>query len=107
MHVVLGATGHVGSAVVSALLDRGEPVTLVTRDAKRAEPFTRRGAVAAVADIHDTPALRAVLQRGHSAFLLMPPADPATDTVVEERRTVHHTPNGATQPFNWLAARLR
>lgn len=27
--------------------------------------------------------------------------------VVEERREVHHTPSGATQPFNWLAARLR
>ena len=88
MHIILGATGHVGSAVAMALLDQGEPVTVVTRDPRRAERFTRRGAVAAVADIHDTDALRAVLQQGRSAFLLMPLADPSTDTVVEERRTV-------------------
>jgi uncharacterized protein YbjT (DUF2867 family) len=71
-----------------ALLDQGEAVTVVTRDARRAEPFTRRGAIAAVADVHDADALRAVLQRGRSAFLLMPSADPSTDTVAEERRTV-------------------
>jgi uncharacterized protein YbjT (DUF2867 family) len=88
MHIVLGATGHVGSAVTTALLDRGEPVTVVTRQADRAEPFTRRGAAVAVADVGDTAALRAALQRGRRAFLLMPPADPATDTVAEERRTV-------------------
>jgi uncharacterized protein YbjT (DUF2867 family) len=88
MHVILGATGHVGSAVAAALLERNQPVTVVTRDARRAEPLTRRGAVAAVADLHDTAALRAVLQRASSAFVLMPPAAPSTDTVAEERRTV-------------------
>jgi uncharacterized protein YbjT (DUF2867 family) len=88
MHVVLGATGHVGSAVTMALLDRGQPVTVVTRNRDRAEPFRRRGAEVAVVDVGDTSGLRAVLQRGRHAFLLMPPADPATDTVAEERRTV-------------------
>jgi uncharacterized protein YbjT (DUF2867 family) len=88
MHIILGATGRVGSAVAMTLLDQGEPVTVVTRDPRRAEPFTRRGAVAAVADVHDADALRGVLQQGRSAFLLMPPADPSTDTVAEERRAV-------------------
>jgi uncharacterized protein YbjT (DUF2867 family) len=88
MHIVLGATGHVGSSVATSLLDRGEPITVVTRDERRAKPFTRRGASAAVADVRDADALRAVLRRGQSAFLLMPPADPATDTVAEERRTI-------------------
>jgi uncharacterized protein YbjT (DUF2867 family) len=88
VHIVLGATGRVGSAVANALLDRGEPVTVVTRTSDRAEPFRRRGAAVAVADVRDSAALRAVFQRGRRAFLLMPPADPATDTVAEERRTV-------------------
>lgn len=70
------------------MLDRGEPVTVVTRDSRRAEPFTRRGAAVAVADVRDHDALRAALLRGRYAFLLMPPADPATDTVAEERRMV-------------------
>lgn len=88
MHIVLGATGHVGSAVTTALLDRGQPVTVVTRNGDRAEPFRRRGAAVAVADVGDTQALRSVFQRGRHAFLLMPSADPSTDTVAEERRTV-------------------
>jgi uncharacterized protein YbjT (DUF2867 family) len=88
MHIVLGATGHVGSAVAMALLDRGEPVIVVTRDPRKAERFIRRGGGAAIADIHDTDALRPALQRGRSAFLLMPPAAPSTDTVGEEHRTV-------------------
>lgn len=33
MHIVLGGTGRVGSATARALLKRGEPVTIVTRDA--------------------------------------------------------------------------
>ncbi|ACG72307.1 NmrA family protein [Anaeromyxobacter sp. K] len=87
MHVVLGATGRVGSAVAAALLDRGERVTVVTRDPRRAEPLARRGASVAAADVRDADALRAVLRGAQRAFLLMPPADPATDTVAEERRT--------------------
>lgn len=88
MYIVLGATGHVGSSVAGALLDRGEPVTAVTRDARRAAPLARRGAAVAVADVRDADALRDVLRRGTRAFLLMPPGDPAGDSVAEERRTV-------------------
>jgi uncharacterized protein YbjT (DUF2867 family) len=88
MHIILGATGHVGSAVAMALLDRHQPVTVVTRDLAKAERFTRRGAAAAIADIQDSDALHAVLQRGQFAFLLMPPAAPSTDTVSEEKRTM-------------------
>jgi uncharacterized protein YbjT (DUF2867 family) len=88
MYIVLGATGHVGSAVASSLLDRGVAVTVVTRDRQRAEPHTRRGAIAAVTDIHDVEVLRGILRTGRRAFLLMPPADPSTDTVAVERRSV-------------------
>ncbi len=74
MHIILGATGRVGSAVAMALLEQDEPVTVVTRDPLPAEPFTRRGAVAGVTNLHDVNGLRAVLQQGRTAFLLMPPA---------------------------------
>lgn len=43
MHVVQGATGHAWSAAAVTLSDRGEDVTVVTRDpAKAAEPVRRR-----------------------------------------------------------------
>lgn len=87
-HLVLGATGHVGSALTEALLDRGEPVTLVVRDRAKAHAFEKRGARVEVADIHNLDALRRVHELGDRLFMLNPPADPTSDTQTEERRTV-------------------
>lgn len=88
MFIILGGTGHVGSAAARALLDQGHPVTIVTRSAAATGSWTQRGAEVAVADVHDVDRLRAVFRRGRRAFLLNPPADVATDTDVAERETV-------------------
>ncbi|MGY4395125.1 uncharacterized protein YbjT (DUF2867 family) [Sphingomonas sp. UYAg733] len=88
MHIILGGTGHVGSAAAKALLARGEPVTIVTREEAKADDLKRAGAKVAVADVLDTDALRRVLATGTRAFLLNPPADPKTDTDAQEKRTV-------------------
>ncbi|MBE7184078.1 MAG: NmrA family NAD(P)-binding protein [Methylobacterium mesophilicum] len=87
MHVVLGATGHVGAAVADALLERGEAVTVVTRDKEKGESWRARGAAVAVLDLHDTDALRAAFRRARRAFLLNPPAPPSSDTDTEEHRS--------------------
>jgi len=88
MHIVLGATGHVGGATADHLLADGAPVTVVSRSADTREDWERRGARFAQVDVLDVDALRALFRTGTRAFLLNPPADPATDTDVEERRTV-------------------
>ncbi len=79
MHIILGGAGHVGSAAAQALVDRGQDVTIVTRDAAKAAGAPR-GARIAVADARDAEALRAVFRGGRRLFLLNPPADPSTDT---------------------------
>lgn len=88
MHVILGGTGHVGSAAAKALLARGEPVVIVTHDPAKGEDWRAWGAEVAVADVHDPAALRSAFARGRSLFLLNPPAAPSTDTDVEEKRTI-------------------
>ena len=88
MYVIMGGTGHVGSAAASVLLERGEPVTIVTRSAEKADGWRARGAEIAQADVEDVASLRAAFRRGARAFLLNPPADPKTDVDVVERRTV-------------------
>src|SRR5688572_27166761 len=88
MHIILGGTGHVGSALTQVLLDQHQPVTVVTHRPEARAELEAKGAKVAVADIHDSDALRDVLRRGTRAFLLNPNADPSTDTVAEERRTV-------------------
>lgn len=85
MHVVLGGTGQVGSAVARALLNRGEPVTIVTRNAGHGKELHDAGAAVAVVDVRDVEALRKVFRAGRRAFLLNPPASPTTDTDAEER----------------------
>jgi len=88
MYVIMGGTGHVGSAVAAELLGRGEPVAIVTRRAAGAGAWRARGAEIIEANVEDVASLRAAFRRGRRAFLLNPPADPATDTDAVERRTV-------------------
>jgi len=88
LYVIMGGTGHVGSAAAEALLAGGEAVTIVTRDAGRASPWRAKGAEIAEADVEDIASLRAAFRRGRRAFLLNPPADIAGDTDAVERHTV-------------------
>ena len=78
-YVIMGATGNVGSAAADFLLERGEAVTIVTRDAAAADEWVRRGAEVAEADIADPASLRAAFRRGRRAFVLNPPGDPSGD----------------------------
>ncbi|MET0409614.1 MAG: NmrA family NAD(P)-binding protein [Hyphomicrobium sp.] len=88
MFVVLGSTGHVGSAVVATLLDAGCPVTAVVRDKAKAEHLRARGAQVEIADVGDVDRLRRVFRKGRRAFLLNPPAPASTDTDVVEHRSM-------------------
>ncbi|MEJ7753446.1 MAG: hypothetical protein WKF46_10930, partial [Candidatus Limnocylindrales bacterium] len=65
-----------------------EPVTIVTHDPSKAGGWRDKGAEVAVADVHDTDALRRLFRQGQRLFLLDPPADPSTETDVEERKSV-------------------
>ncbi|MGR4862320.1 NmrA family NAD(P)-binding protein [Caulobacter sp. LARHSG274] len=86
--IVLGASGHVGSAATTALLEAGQPVTAVLHDPAKAADWEARGAKTAVVDVRDSDALREVFKTGQRAFLLNPNADIATDTDQEEHATV-------------------
>lgn len=87
MFIILGATGHVGSAVAHALLAQNLSVTAVMHDDRKAKDWERRGAQTAVVDVRDSNALREVFRTGTRAFLLNPPADVTSDTDKEERAT--------------------
>jgi nucleoside-diphosphate-sugar epimerase len=63
MHVLLaGATGDVGRRIVPLLLARGHRVTGLTRSVERAEGLRVAGACAAVVDVTEGSALRAVVR---------------------------------------------
>ncbi|TDK26196.1 NAD-dependent epimerase/dehydratase family protein [Luteimonas aestuarii] len=88
MFIILGATGHVGSAVAETLLKNGHEVTAVTRHENNAQLLRAKGATVAVADLYDMEAMREVFRKGKRLFLLNPPAAPDTDTDQVEKETV-------------------
>lgn len=88
MYIVMGATGHVGSACADALLANGEPVLALVRRLENGVALREKGAeTAVIPDVRDVDALRAAFRRGRRAFLLNPPADPSVDTDAAESET--------------------
>lgn len=87
MHIVLGATGHIGSHLVAALSGAGESVIAVVRDGAKAAALAGPSIEVAVADIRATETLRSLFQRGQRAFLLNPPGDPTGDSNADELAT--------------------
>jgi uncharacterized protein YbjT (DUF2867 family) len=87
MYIILGGTGHIGSAAAMAMLRSGAKVTVVTRDPVHARELERAGAKIAVADVHDVAAVREIFRSGRRALLINPPADVRGDSDIEERRT--------------------
>src|SRR5687768_17957254 len=88
MHIITGATGHIGSAVAETLLNNGEKVLIITRNEEKGEEWKQKGAEVAIVDVNDSKALHEVFKRGKRVFLLNPPAPPDTDVVAEERKTL-------------------
>ncbi|MDR6805901.1 uncharacterized protein YbjT (DUF2867 family) [Dyadobacter sp. BE34] len=71
-HIILGASGRVGSAVVDRLLELGAPVKGVVRNEGKAEALKSRGVDTSIADAHNLPALKAALRDGETLFALTP-----------------------------------
>lgn len=86
MHIILGASGHIGSVLTGLLLKQKVPVTVVTRHAEKAAKWQEQGAKVAVADVLDTQRLHDIFTTGERLYLLNPPAPPDTDTATEEQR---------------------
>src|SRR6476469_5383046 len=76
MNVALtGATGFIGSHVLTELLQHGHQVTALVRDAAQAEAVSARGATPAVVDLYDTPALVRLLTDTDGAIHNASPGD--------------------------------
>lgn len=87
MNIVTGATGNVGSALIKALISKGEKVTAITRDRSKAEKMFGNTVEIVQADVMDTNTLHQIFKRGAAVFILNPPADPSGNTDIEERKT--------------------
>ena len=84
MYTILGATGNIGSVITQELLEQGEKVRVVGRNAARLQPFVQRGAEAFVANVKDAAALTKAFAGVRAAFLMMPPDVTSLDYRAEQ-----------------------
>ena len=70
-----GATGFIGSHVLTELTDHGHEVTALVRDDAHAEQVRARGAVPAVIDLSDTAAVASLLRGVDAAIHTASPGD--------------------------------
>ncbi len=76
MQVALtGATGFIGSHVLTDLLEHGHEVTALVRDEHQFEIVTPRGAKPAVVDLYDRPAVVSLLSEADAAIHTASPGD--------------------------------
>jgi len=82
MNVALtGATGFIGSHILADLRDHGHEVTALVRDDARADVVAARGAKPHVVDLHDRPAVAAVLRGADGAIHTASPGDSTSAAV--------------------------
>ncbi len=73
MYVILGATGNTGSVVARTLLERGEKVRAVGRDAGKLAQLIQLGAESVRADASDAAAMAKAFVGATAAYVLLPP----------------------------------
>jgi nucleoside-diphosphate-sugar epimerase len=70
-----GATGFVGSHVLTELQEHGHEVTALVRDNAQADLVAARGATPALADLYDRPAIAGLLSQADGAIHTASPGD--------------------------------
>jgi nucleoside-diphosphate-sugar epimerase len=76
MNVALtGATGFIGSHILTQLQEHGHQVTALARDDAQADVLASRGATPVVIDLHDRPAVAGLLRDADGAIHTASPGD--------------------------------
>jgi uncharacterized protein YbjT (DUF2867 family) len=72
MIVITGATGRTGGAAARELLEKGEKIGVVGRDAKKLQPLVQNGAVAFPGNVEDADFLAKVFAGASAGYLVVP-----------------------------------
>lgn len=93
MFVVVGATGHTGSAVAETLLNTQQPVRIVVRSADKGASLKAKGAEIAVALLDDVSALTKAFEGADGVYLLVPPNYGASAWLADQRSRMDRAAN--------------
>jgi uncharacterized protein YbjT (DUF2867 family) len=79
MYVILGATGHTGSAIAENLLAKGEKVRVIGRNKERLARLSGQGAEAFVGDATDSRFLTEAFGGARAVYFMVPPNPASSD----------------------------
>src|SRR5215831_11341163 len=85
MYTIAGATGHVGSAVVTKLLQSGAKMRVIVRNREKEARFAEGGAEVVIGHLEDAQCLEDTLRGYAGAFLLLPRPVPPPPTAGDLR----------------------
>jgi NAD(P)H dehydrogenase (quinone) len=88
MYSITGITGKVGGEVARTLLNAGQAVRAVVRDARKGAAWEELGCGVSVADMNDATALTAAFKAATGVFVLLPPVFDPAPGFPETRATV-------------------
>jgi uncharacterized protein YbjT (DUF2867 family) len=97
MLVITGATGNIGSKVIEILLNKGEKIRVIGRDAAKLRPFVTKGAEAAVGDLKDSIFLTRAFSGADAVFTMIPPNYTTTDFRAYQNETGRSIANALTR----------
>ena len=86
MYTIFGATGNIGSVITRVLLEKGEQVRVVGRNAGKLQKYVQKGAEAFVGDVADEAAMAQALSGVRAGFLMIPPNSTSSDYRAEQER---------------------
>ncbi len=86
MYTIFGATGNIGSVITRVLLEKGEQVRVVGRNAGKLQKYVQKGAEAFVGDVSDEAAMAQALSGARAGFLMIPPNPTSPDYRAEQER---------------------
>jgi uncharacterized protein YbjT (DUF2867 family) len=71
-YVITGATGHTGKPIALGLLEQGQKVRIISRDAEKAKELTSKGAELFLGNTQDVELLRRAFDGADAAYLMVP-----------------------------------
>ena len=86
MYAILGASGNTGHVVAKTLLERGQKVRAIGRNATHLQPLATQGAEVFVADVTDAAALTKAFQDADAAYVMIPPNPASNDPLGYENQ---------------------
>ena len=90
MNIIMGASGQVGSAIVTNLIKKEQSTKGIVRTKEKADKLKKVGADSVIADAFDQPSLTKAFQNGDTLFVITPETGKGDDVIGDTRKSLQN-----------------